>query len=285
MIHPLVNTCLAMNRLDEVEQEVRDLIDRGYECDNYIRLGQILQKREKFLEAVEAYQKGLDGYGFVEADFESQIFPINFPKELSAFTALMGMGECYFETGQRVEAARMFHRAAKLRANSHRPFLGFAKLYLASNQLDRAETALSKLGERDGRKDPETHRVLGKLCQRRNRLDIAFGCYMRAFENGKTDEKNIDPLYYAGAALGKWEEMKTVFEEFLRARPDHVGAITRTASVYQRLGEIHRALELAQRGLVLDDSNVTLRGIIRQLEKAAPPAQATDFPIIRATVG
>ena len=285
LIHPLVKTCLAMHKLDEVEQEVRGLIARGYEPDNYIRLGQILQVTERFHEAIDAYQKGLDGYGLTEADFESRIFPINFPKELSAFTTLIGMGECYFETGQRVEAARMFHRAAKLRANSHRPFLGFAKLYLASNQLDRAETAISKIGEREGRKDPETHRVLGKLCQRRNRLDIAFGCYMKAFEYGKTDEKNIDPLYYAGAALGKWEAMKPVFEDFLEAKPDHVGAISRLASVCQRLGENDKALELARRGLSLDIANTTLRGILRQLESKAPEADAAPVAEIRATAG
>ena len=285
MIHPLVKTCLAMNKLDEVEQEVRTLIDRGYDCDNYIRLGQILQVRERYQEAIEAYQKGLDGYSLVESDFESHIFPINFPKELSAFTALMGMGECYFETGQRVDAARLFHRAAKLRANSHRPFLGFAKLYLASNQLDRAEIALSKLGQRDGTKDPETHRVLGRLCQRKNRLDIAFTCYMRAFEHGKTDEKNIDPLYYAGAALGKWAEMKPMFEAFLEAKPNHVGATSRLASVCLRLGETDRALELARRGLALDKANIALRGIMRELKPDAPASDSPATPVALAIAG
>jgi glycosyltransferase involved in cell wall biosynthesis len=285
LIHPMVKTCLAMEKPDQVEKEVRALIDRGYECDNYIRLGQILQATNRFQEAIEAYQKGMDGYGWVEPDFESQVFPINFPKELTAFTTLMGMGECHFETGQRVEAARMFHRAAKLRANSHRPFLGFAKLYLASNQLDRAETAMAKIGQRNGRKDPETHRVLGKLCQRRNRLDIAFGCYLKAFEVGKADEKNIDPLYYAGAALGKWQEMKPVLETFLEAKPNHIGAITRMASVYQRLGDTGRALELARRGINLDSANVTLRGIIRQLEQYEPKSELEPITGLVVSVG
>ncbi|MEW6263561.1 MAG: glycosyltransferase [Thermodesulfobacteriota bacterium] len=261
LVHNLVKICLKLKKLDEAERAVRSLIARGYEPDNQIRLGQIMQARGRFREAVEAYRIGLDNYGLNASVFESKVFPFNFPKELSAFNALIGQAESFFEMGDSAQAARHFRQAANLRANSHRPFLGFAKLFLAANQLDRAETSLYKIAERDGKNDPETHRVLGRLCERRGRVDQAFACYRKAFEVDKSNEKNLDPLYYAGASLGRWSEMKPVLEEFLEKRPAYVPAMARLASIHFQLGEVRPALDLAERGLAVDSSNAVLRSI------------------------
>lgn len=259
--------CVALEEYDLAEKQLRDLMARGYVADNSVRLGRVLQARGDFNEAVKVYRIGLEAIGLSEADLNSPVFPFPFPKGLNAFTAVIGLGECFFEIKDFSEAARMFRRAAKLRANSHRPFLGFAKLFLANNQLDKAEAALGNVGVRDG-KDPETHRVLGKLCERRKKPELAFSCYLKAFEYGKSDAKNIDPLYYTGAGLGKWEEMRPVLEEFLERRPDHVLAITRLSSVYYRLGEYSRAEELTGRGLALDNSNAVLQGLARKVREA-----------------
>ncbi|MDY6853076.1 MAG: hypothetical protein SV487_13510, partial [Thermodesulfobacteriota bacterium] len=134
--------CLALEEYDLAEKQLRDLMDRGYVADNSIRLGKVLQARGDFNEAIKVYRIGLEAIGLNEADLNSPVFPFPFPKGLNAFTAVIGLGECCFEIKDFAEAARMFRRAAKLRANSHRPFLGFAKLFLANNQLDKAEAAL-----------------------------------------------------------------------------------------------------------------------------------------------
>lgn len=267
LIDSLLKSCLAVKDYETAEKEIRSLIARGFEADNWMRLGVVLQARKKPKEAIEAYQKGLAGYGLNESDFESNAFPINFPKELAAFTTLIGIGECYFEMGAGGEAARYFHMAANLRANSHKPFLGFAKLYMAINQLDRAEVAISKIGPRDGKNDPETHRVLGKLCQRRGRVDLAFNCYSEAFKVDKNDEMNIDPYYYTGASLGKWQEMAPVLEEFLENHPHHVLAMSRLSSVYYQTGDYEKARELTERGLKNDPTNAVLKSISNRLKE------------------
>ena len=277
LINYYTRICLALGKYDQAEEELRALIARGYSPDNYIRLGQVLQGKKMPAAAVEAYKQGLAGFGLSDEDLEGPVFPFNFPKELASFNALIGLGECFFELGDRVEAAKHYHRAAKLRANSHKPFLGFAKIYLAANQLDRVELAMLKVRERDG-KDPETHRVLGKLCQRRDRLDLAFGCYLKAFEFGKSDEKNIDPLYYAGAALGKWEEMRPPLEAFLEEKPEHVPALNRLAAVHFELGEAERALELLDRGLALDPNHPAFRGLRQKIERSHPGEVPAAIP-------
>jgi tetratricopeptide (TPR) repeat protein len=275
LIYLYFKICLALKKYDLVEDELRGLIRRGYEPDNWIRLGQVLQLKKKYPEAIEAFKRGLEHYDLNESDLDSPVFPFNFPQELSSFTALMGLAECHNEIGDKETSFRMYHLASRLRANSHRPFLGFAKHYLAANELDRAEAALSKLGERNGGSDPETHRVLGKFCERRGNYELAFDCYLKAFECAKTDERNIDPLYFAADRLGRWAEVKPLLETFLENSSDHVPAMARLSSVYFRLGEYDNAARLTERGLALDASNVVLKGIARKTAKAieeSPPA-------------
>ncbi len=272
--------CLALKQYGEAEKECQALARAGYRPDNLIRLGEILQAQGRHKEAVQAYQEGFQTLGMTENDLDSSVFPIDFPRELNGFTALIGLGESHLELGDQAEAARMFRRASRLRANSHRPFLGFAKLFLATNQLDQAETALGNAGMRDGR-DPETHRLLGKLCERRKRLDLAFTCYLKAFANAKDDEKNLDPLYFTGANLGKWAELKPVFQEFLEHRPGHVQAVTKLTTIHLNLGEVDQAAEICQSALNRNPAYAPLKAMARKIEQAQAekkPAPAEAEP-------
>ena len=267
LIGIFVKTCIGLKEYGPAEKELRALIERGYEPDNWIRLGQILQLMKKPVEAIEAYKKGMENFRLKDADLESPVFPFNFPKDLAAFHALMGLAECYDELGYKEESFRNYRRAAKLRANSHRPFLGFVKHFLDSNQLEKAQAASYKLCERGAKNDPETHRVLGKLCYRKNEHEMAFSCYLKAFEHGKDDENNIEPLFHTGRLLGKWEEVKNRLEEFVELRPDYVPALARLSEVHFKLGNYERAAQLTGLGLELDTSNVILRSIERKIKK------------------
>ena len=277
MISSFFMTLINLKRYDEAEQELRALIARGYRYDNYIRLGRVLQLKGQYREAVDCYQASLNQFGLKDEDLASPIFPFNFPKELSAFTALIGLGECFFALGNVEESARMYHRAAKLRANSHRPFLGFAKQLFKDNQLDRVEMVLANLAGRDAEKDPETHRLLGRLANRRGQPELAFSCFLRAYERGKQDEQNIDPLFSTGKKLGRWAEMKPVFEEFHALRPDALQGMIRLAETYHQLGMHKQALALAEQGLALAPSHMILKRIARKAEEADRTAMPESF--------
>ena len=263
----MTKVCLDLGQYETAEHEVRSMIERGYLPDNHIRLGQLLQAQNRLKEAIEAYQAGLTHLGLSIQDLESPAFPFKFPKELAAFTALIGLGECYFDMGDRGRAAQYFHHSAKLRANSHRPFLGFAKLFVASGELDKAEFALGKVGERDGR-DPETHRVLGKLCEKRQRLDLAFNCYTKAFELGPKDEKNVDPFFHLGSRLNRWEDMRPVLEKFLEDNPASVLTMGRLAKLHFEIGRYRRALELTEKGLELQPDHPVLKALGKKSREA-----------------
>ncbi|MFH1136093.1 MAG: glycosyltransferase [Pseudomonadota bacterium] len=275
LIKYLVSICLALKDYDRAEKELRQLIKRGYEPDNWIRLGEVLQARKDFNGAVQAFKNGLEKIGLHESYLESPVFPFKFPKELSTFTALFGLGECYLELNDMAEAAKWLRRASKLRANSHKPFLGFAKLALAGGDLDGAEARLLEVRRRGGKKDPETHRVLGRVCHRRGRPILAFQCYLKALEVDANDEKSLDPLFHTGVGLGLWAEMKPILEKFLEKQPENVPALSRLARVHLELDEPGPAEVLIKKGLEKAPGDIVLKGLAKRLESMLEMEQAS----------
>lgn len=284
MIGALIKVCLALKKYDEAEAALRSLIEQGYEPDNWVQLGKILQEKKQFREAIEAYQNGLDQLHFSEADLNYGVFPVKFPKELDSFTALIGLAECHDALRDKAESSRYYHRASMLRSNSPKPWLGIANHFMAANQLDEVEKVLRQMAVNNSSKDPEVQRVMGKYCYKKGDLDLAFSCYIKAMEYGKDDEANIDPLYSVGANLGKWEQMKTVFENFLEGSPYSIKAMARLSSVYYHLQQFDEALAITRKGLDIEPNNIVLKGngrkaaaALEKMSETAPLSFGSDL--------
>jgi glycosyltransferase involved in cell wall biosynthesis len=257
--------CFDLKKYDEAEDKIRILIERGYGADNWIRLGTILQIKEKYPEAAEAYRKGLEEINLSETDLDSPVFPIFITNDFGAFVALQGIGECMAEMEDLTGAARMFRRAAKLKANSTLPFLGFARIFLKAGDLNNAEAALLSARLRDDT-HPEVHRLMGLWYEKNGNLHKAFDCYRKAQKLDAANPKHIEPIYRVGLALGYWDDMKDIFEDFLNLRPVHLPCIGYLTSVYYELGEYGKAEALAQRGLIFDPGDRRLKDLYLKLE-------------------
>ncbi|MDR2945147.1 MAG: glycosyltransferase [Candidatus Adiutrix sp.] len=276
LIHYLAPVCLAQKDYATLEKELRALIDRGYRSDNLIRLGYMYSQQGRYPEAVETLKEALAEHGLTEDDFEADCFPFDRKTKLSVFHLFIALAGAYLELNDPGQAARYYHLASKMATSSHVPFLGFAKVYMLAGQLDRAEVALQKLPVKGGQEDPETHRILGKLCQKRRNLELAFGCYSRAFELAPADEKNVDPYYFVGASLGRWEEMYNTLSTFSHQNPESVIGLARLAAVSFQLKNETMAADMADRCLELDPANPIAKSIrsriIKNAETAPMPA-------------
>jgi len=182
--------CLALGKYGRAENKLRHLIRNGYAADNWVRLGTLLQKKKAFIEAIDAYQKGLVDIGLNLNDLESSVFPIVFSADFDAFTALVGLGECLLESGDLPESARMFRRASKLKADSHLPFMGFGKVFIKGNDLDRAEEAFIAAINRN-KEDPGLYRLLGSLYEKRKQPDMANRYYHKASQSTSSPTTRI----------------------------------------------------------------------------------------------
>jgi tetratricopeptide (TPR) repeat protein len=215
-------------------------------------------------------------------DFDSDCFPLTMPTEIGAFKLFMDMGGSHLKLREFGDAARCYHIAAKLKNDSYKPFLGFAKTYLAAGELDRAETALRRMPGDGGNNDPETHRLLAEVCRQRRKPSLAFDCLLKAFEHAPDDEASLEPLYFNGAGTGRFEEMVKPMKDFLSHRPEHSVGWGRLCSVYYNLGEKALALEAAEKCLALDPRNPVAKSILsrinsgRELPKPASQVEAGE---------
>ena len=277
LIHHLTPVCLAQNDYATLEPELRSLIERGYRPDNLIRLGVMLGQAGRWPEAVETLKEAIEAHGLKEADFEAECFPFSFGRKLSIFHLFIALGNSCLQINDLTEAAKYYRLASCLKSDSHEPFLGFAKVWLNSGQLDKAETALHKLPGKGGQDDPETQRLLGALCQRRKELPLAFQCYKRAFEVAPDDSKNVDPFYFVGVALGKWEEMYEPLATCCHKNPQHIMGLARLSAVCFNLNSDTMAQEMAERCLKLDPGNAIAKSILGRLQSRPQVALEDDL--------
>ncbi|MDR2368441.1 MAG: glycosyltransferase [Deltaproteobacteria bacterium] len=265
LIADLFPLCLKSGDHDRAEKELLGLIDRGYLVDNYMRLAQLRLTQKRYKEAVEAGLLAMGHMSLKPEDFEADCFPFKIPIELNCFKLFMHMGQAYLELRDFGQAARFYHMASKLKSDSHKPFLGFAKTYLGAGQIDKAGMALSKIPQPEGPKDPETHRLLATVCRKRKDLPLAFECLKKAFEVAPQDEKNVEPFYFTGAGLGRWREMVEPLKNFVLQHPSDVSALSRLSAVHFNLGENALAFEEAKNALALDPKNPIARSISERL--------------------
>jgi glycosyltransferase involved in cell wall biosynthesis len=266
LVNDLEGICLKTKQYDRLEEETKALIDRNYTPDNYMRLARLYRTQGRWSEVLEVGLKAMEALGLKFEDFDADCFPFRLNHELHSFTLFMDMAEASLTLKDFGSAARYYHIASKIKSDSHRPFLGFARTYLEAGHLDRSEGAISRLPQPAGRNDPETHRILSAICRKRKNLPLAFDCLKKAFELGPEDEKNVDPFYFAGAGLARWSEMVEPLKNFVLHNEEHAGAQARLASVYFNLGNEFLAQTAAEKSLELDDHNPVAKSILDRIK-------------------
>ncbi|MDR2349443.1 MAG: glycosyltransferase [Deltaproteobacteria bacterium] len=286
----------ALEDHELLEKTVLELLDRGYLPDNLMRLCKLRKRQGRWSEALEAGNRAAEVMGLKMESFEADCFPIKMPAEVGIFKLYMDMGDCLIKLRDFVEAARHYHVASKLKADSHKPFLGFAKAYLEAGELAKAEAALSRLPGNECQKDPETHRLLASVCRQHKNLPLAFDCLARAFALAPADEENVEPFYFVGASLGRHREMVDPLRTFASHRPDHSGAWARLSAIHFHLGEEALTIEAAEKALALDPRNPAAKSILARVKAgklpkpegerdAVPDAPADPGSVLPALMG
>ena len=264
--------CFDLKKYDEGEKKCRLLIERGYGADNWVRLGKILQKEGKYEEATDAYGRGLKDIGLRAEHITAPTFPVVVPEEFGAFSALMGMGECMVKTGSFTEAAKTMRMAGNLKANSHRPLLGFGTLFLKTGQLAGAEEALVAALKTGGER-AEVHRALGEVREAQGADGAAFSLYSKALSLDGTDGETVEALYRVGSRLGKWSRLKDALSAYLQFRPAALNGMKYLSTVYLRLGDNHNAERIALRGLSLFRDDRDLVECVQRARRSVKPCE------------
>jgi glycosyltransferase involved in cell wall biosynthesis/tetratricopeptide (TPR) repeat protein len=285
LIRDLEDIAYAFEEFEDLEKNILALIERGYQPDNYMRLCRLRHHQGRYREAIEAGKKAMEALGLTYESFDSQCFPVRMPMELGSFKLFMLMGDSFLRLKDEVMAARHFHMASKACGDNHKPFLGFAKAYLSAGEIKRAEVAISNMPGKQSQGDPETHRTLALICRQRKDLKLAFNCLLKAFECAPGDPENLEPFYFTGAALGRFQEMVNPIREFLGHKPEHSVGWGRLSSIYFSLGENFLATEAAEKCLKLDPKNQVAKSILSRVNSGRERLRHAVAPELEAEAG
>jgi len=116
---------------------------------------------------------------------------------------------------------------------------------------------------------------------------LAYQCYKKAFDLRPDEAANVDPFYYTGTALGKWEEMRETLQTFITHAPENVNGLARLAAVCFQLGRDEESAEMVNRCLELDANHPVAKSLKSRLADRLPEVtpETETPPEIAATAG
>ncbi len=252
LVHLYAEVAFALGDYTTAEQRTRQVIAQGYGADNHVRLGLILQGKGLHEEALEEYAQGLADIGLTDEHVSSDAFPSTTDTDPDAFSAMVGRGECLLALGREEEAARALRMAARLRANSPRPYAAFGRLFLEHEQFDQAQEAFG-LAARQVRPPDDVSVEVGmaELLERKGDCEAAYGWAERALLKRPDDVGLVDMICSLAARLGRIEEQADRWRQLLHYRPGNVPALRGLAQACRRMGRDEEADRLQARAAAL----------------------------------
>ncbi|MFO7958554.1 MAG: glycosyltransferase [Candidatus Brocadiia bacterium] len=262
MVQRLARVAFTLGDYGPAEKLCRELIESGYGAENWVRLGQICQRRGDWREAADAYRNGLRMIGLPDEALEGPPFPLAGEGEFSAFRAMLGLGECRLELGELAQAARALRKASRLRANDPRPWLSFGRLFLEADDLDSADQAFQQALSLGG-EEVATEVLTGRaqVCERRGMTDQAHRLWRRALEARPDDSQVLAGVIRTAEAAEDREALAAAYRRFLEYRPGHVPALVALAELCLKLGRAEDAAELAQKATALAPEDERARAV------------------------
>ncbi len=283
LVQAIARVAFAREDYGTAEAVCRDLIRRGYGPDNWVRLGQIEQRRDNHAAAVHAYERALEAIGLDEDAVRSDAFPLSCREDYDGFLAMVGLGECLVATGDFARAAAVLRKASRLRINSPRPNLAFGRLFLATGEPDRAEQALLMARTlAEGQQITEAEVALAEVYEEKG--DLTAAC-SHAFAASAADPSAADAAMLAGRLALRAENTdaaERVYRQLLNHRPGHVPALLSLAHLCAALGRTAEATDLAERALVLRPGEPAGARLLDALRNGEPPTRAFGEPPTRA---
>ena len=149
------------------------------------------------------------------------------------------MGEVFLKNRQYKKAREIFKQIIKLEPQNINSHLQLGEVYLKlENEFDAKN---------------EYHKA-AEIALGQNDLHAAFEHSLKAVEL-----KSMDAYYVLGVVLferKKWIDAKMKFDDFLRFKPDHVGAHVYLGKVFDAMEQPVKAVESFQKALKMDKENM-----------------------------
>jgi tetratricopeptide (TPR) repeat protein len=257
----------AMSAYGEYSKVVADLINRG-QPDKAALINKKIARLDPDQLAPEAQQKQsliqlhvkaeealLENKVEEAVDFYSQILKLD-SEDLTVAAKLAELEE---KTGRIPDAVEQYNRIGESFLNSHlfkKAQEMFKKVVAMDPQNIVAHLHLAKIYIKQGSESDAKKEYLNiaEYALAKDELDNALEYARKAVEL-----KSIEAHYVVGIVLfkrQKWAEAKIEFDDLLRFKLNHVGALVYLGKVYTAMDQLEKAVETLQKAMKIDKDNV-----------------------------
>jgi len=257
----------AMEAYEEYSKVAADLINRG-QVDKATLInkkiarldtGQLApeaqQRQNLILLHVKAEEALLENRVEEAVDFYSQILKLD-SEDLIVAAKLAELEE---KTGRVNDAVEQYNRIGESFLNSHlfkKAQEMFKKVVAMDPQNTAAHLQLAKIYIKQGSESDAKKEYLNiaEYALAKDELDNALEYARKAVEL-----KSIEAHYVVGIVLfkrQKWAEAKVEFDDLLRFKLNHVGALVYLGKVYAAMDQSEKAAETFQKALKIDKDSV-----------------------------
>jgi tetratricopeptide (TPR) repeat protein len=257
----------AMEAYEEYSKVVADLINRG-QVDKATLINKKIarldpsqlapeaqQKQNLILLHVKAEEALLENRVEEAVDFYSQILKLD-SEDLIVAAKLAELEE---KTGRVNDAVEQYNRIGESFLNSHlfkKAQEMFKKVVAIDPQNTAAHLQLAKIYIKQGSESDAKKEYLNiaEYALAKDELDNALEYARKAVEL-----KSIEAHYVVGIVLfkrQKWAEAKVEFDDLLRFKLNHVGALVYLGKVHAAMDQSEKAAETFQKALKIDKDSV-----------------------------
>jgi len=258
----------AMSAYEEYSKVVTDLINRG-QADKAALInkkiarldpGQLTSEAQQKQNLIQLHVKAEDALleNRVEeaVEFYSQILKLD-SEDLTVAAKLAELEE---KTGRIPDAVEQYNRIGESFLNSHlfkKAQEMFKKVVTMDPQNITAHLHLAKIYIKQGSESDAKKEYLNiaEYALAKEELDNALEYARKAVEL-----KSIEAHYVVGIVLfkrQKWAEAKVEFDDLLRFKLNHVGALVYLGKVYAAMDQLDKAAEILQKALKIDKDNTS----------------------------
>src|SRR5665213_767894 len=224
---------LDYHQLDTAAQDKQNLILIHLKADEALAEN----NTEKAIEYLNRILK-LDPLDFSIALKLAQLYEV-LGRNSDAIPQYVRMGDVFLKNRQYKKAREVFKQVIKLEPQNIDGHLQLGEVYLKlENEFDAKN---------------EYHKA-AEIALAQNDLHAAFEYSLKAVEL-----KSMDAYYVLGVVLferKKWIDAKMKFDDFLRFKPDHVGAHVYLGKVFDAMEQPIKAVESFQKALKMDKYNM-----------------------------
>ncbi len=210
-----------------------------------------------------------------------------------AVEELLGVGEKLLDSGNLVDAEKIFGRASELQPDADNPLIGSARCLARTDRADEALALLEGAAEQGNSgaglrgelarlytmagRSQDALQLLGETTLLEIPHDTWKSIFVAALEKGQADEmwKRVDTLFQSGNGASDAQAMAGLFEHLSDLEPDgHIPALQRLADLQERGSEVGGAVKAldalarAYRARSMESEATIVLGRLRQI---APP--------------